>query len=68
MEDAAFLADAFKGADIVYAMEAMAANSFMDKDLDLMAAISHIGNCYKNGHRTVRSEKSSAPQQHRRTH
>ncbi len=47
MEDADFLAAAFKDADIVYVMETMGAHSFMDKNLDLMAAISQIGQNYK---------------------
>jgi uncharacterized protein YbjT (DUF2867 family) len=47
MEDADFLSATFKGADVVYVMETAGAGSFMDPNLDLMAAISHIGNNYK---------------------
>src|ERR1700761_1354667 len=47
MQDADFLAATFKGADIVYVMEAMGTHSFMDPNMDLMAAISQIGNNYK---------------------
>lgn len=47
MEDADFLTAIFKGADLVYAMETHGAASFFDPDLDLMAAISHIGHNYK---------------------
>ncbi len=47
MEDADFLTTAFKGADIVYVMETHGASSFMDQDLDLMAAITKIGENYK---------------------
>jgi uncharacterized protein YbjT (DUF2867 family) len=47
MEDARFLTESFKGADIVYAMEAMGAASFFDKDIDIMAAITQIGHNYK---------------------
>jgi uncharacterized protein YbjT (DUF2867 family) len=46
MEDASFLTTTFKGADIVYVMEALNHGSFFNKDLDFMAAITHIGNCY----------------------
>lgn len=47
MEDVGFLTESFKGADIVYAMEAMGAASFFDKDIDIMAAITQIGHNYK---------------------
>jgi uncharacterized protein YbjT (DUF2867 family) len=47
MEDAGFLSSTFKGADIVYVMETLGAHSFMDPNLDMMAAISKIGNNYK---------------------
>jgi len=47
MQDADFLAAAFKGADIVYVMETLGTHSFMDHNLDLMAAISQIGQNYK---------------------
>ena len=48
IQDADFLSATFKGADIVYLMETMGAHSFMDPNLDLMAAISKIGNNYKH--------------------
>jgi uncharacterized protein YbjT (DUF2867 family) len=47
MEDADFLSATFKGADVVYVMETAGAGSFMDPNFDLMAAISKIGNNYK---------------------
>jgi uncharacterized protein YbjT (DUF2867 family) len=47
MEDADFLTAAFKGADIVYVMETLGAGSFFDQDLDIIAAITQIGNNYK---------------------
>jgi uncharacterized protein YbjT (DUF2867 family) len=47
MEDADFLSEAFKGADVVYVMETLGAGSFFDKSLDVMAAINNIGNNYK---------------------
>jgi len=47
IEDADFLAATFEGADIVYLMETMEAHSFMDQNLDLLAAISKIGHNYK---------------------
>ena len=47
MEDADFLTTTFKAADIVYVMETHGASSFMDQDLDLMAAITKIGENYK---------------------
>ena len=47
MEDIDFLTKAFKGADIVYLMEALVAGSFFDQDLDYMAAINKIANNYK---------------------
>ncbi len=47
MQDTGFLADTFKGADVVYVMETLGAHSFMDPNLDLMAAISQIGQNYK---------------------
>jgi len=47
MEDADFLSAVFKGADVVYVMETHGAGSFMDPNLDLMAAISKIGNNYR---------------------
>jgi uncharacterized protein YbjT (DUF2867 family) len=47
MEDADFLSATFEGADVVYVMETHGASSFFDPNLDLMAAISHIGHNYK---------------------
>ncbi len=47
MEDADFLSATFKGADVVYVMETAGAGNFMDPNFDLMAAISKIGNNYK---------------------
>ena len=48
MHDAAFLAAAFKGADIVYLMETLeAVGSFFDQQLDFIATISQIGRNYK---------------------
>jgi Predicted nucleoside-diphosphate-sugar epimerases len=47
MEDADFLASAFKGADVVYVMEATGADSRFDQNLGIMAAISRLGNNYK---------------------
>ncbi len=46
--DAAFLTNAFKGADIVYLMETLeAAGGFFDKDVDFLATINQIGQNYK---------------------
>jgi uncharacterized protein YbjT (DUF2867 family) len=47
MEDADFLTATFKGADIVYVMEAVGAHNFFDKNFDIMAAIDRIVNNYK---------------------
>lgn len=47
MEDVDFLTTTFKGADIVYLMEALGAGSFFDQNLDYMTAISKIANNYK---------------------
>ncbi len=47
MEDADFLSATFKGADIVYVMETLGADSFFNQNLDIIAAISKIGNNYK---------------------
>lgn len=48
MFDAAFLATAFKGADLVYLMETMeAAGDLFDKEVDFIARINQIGNNYK---------------------
>ncbi len=47
MQDADFLTATFKDADVVYVMEALGYESFFDHNLDVMAAISTIGNNYK---------------------
>ncbi|MGZ4158367.1 MAG: SDR family oxidoreductase, partial [Bacteroidia bacterium] len=48
MEDVDFLSATFKGADVVYVMETLGgAHSFFDKNLDIVAAITKIGNNYK---------------------
>jgi uncharacterized protein YbjT (DUF2867 family) len=46
MEDAGFLSATFKGADIVYVMETLGADSFFDQNLDLIDAINKIGTNY----------------------
>src|SRR5271169_6124036 len=47
MTDADFLSATFKGADAVYVMEALGPGSYNDQNLDIMAAISKIGNNYR---------------------
>lgn len=47
MEDADFLAATFKGADIVYVMETLGANAFFDPNIDVIAAVTAIGDTYK---------------------
>jgi uncharacterized protein YbjT (DUF2867 family) len=47
MEDVNFLTTTFKGADVVYVMEALGAASFFDKNLDIMDAIAKLANNYK---------------------
>ena len=47
MEDLDFLSATFKGADIVYVMETLGADSFFNQNLDVIAAITEIGNNYK---------------------
>jgi len=47
MEDADFLSAAFKGADVVYVMEALGSDSFFDQNLDFISAINKIGNNYR---------------------
>lgn len=47
MEDVDFLSETFKGADIVYAMEALNAGSFFDHDVDFIAANTQIAKNYK---------------------
>ncbi|WP_183560457.1 SDR family oxidoreductase [Mucilaginibacter sp. SP1R1] len=46
IEDADFLSATFKGADVVYLMEALGAGSFFDHNLDIMAAHTKIANNY----------------------
>jgi len=47
MEDAGFLTATFTGADAVYVMETMGGNSYFDPNIDIIEAISKIGNNYK---------------------
>jgi uncharacterized protein YbjT (DUF2867 family) len=47
MEDADFMAETFKGADLVYVMETLGVGSFFDQNLDVVAAITRIGGIYK---------------------
>jgi len=48
MQDVDFLSATFKGADIVYLMETLEANGgFFDQHIDFIAAITQIGNNYK---------------------
>ncbi|MDR3705370.1 MAG: NAD(P)H-binding protein [Paludibacteraceae bacterium] len=47
MEDADFLSATFKGADAVYVMETLGAGAFFDQKIDAIAAITKIGNNYK---------------------
>ena len=47
IEDAGFLTATFTGADAVYVMETMGGNSYFDPNIDIMVAISKIGNNYK---------------------
>ncbi|MBT33138.1 MAG: NAD-dependent dehydratase [Thalassobius sp.] len=48
MQDVTFLANTFKGADIVYVMEAFgAAGEFFNKELDFMESINIIARSYK---------------------
>jgi uncharacterized protein YbjT (DUF2867 family) len=47
MEDPDFLAATFKGADVVYVMEALGYHSFFDHNVDVMDASSKIVNSYK---------------------
>ncbi len=47
MADADFLAATFTGADAVYCMEALGPGSYNDPNLDIMAAISKLGNNYR---------------------
>ncbi len=47
MNDIDFLADTFKGADVVYLMEALAPGSFFNPNLDVVEAVTKIGSNYK---------------------
>ncbi|MCC5658755.1 NAD(P)H-binding protein [Nostoc sp. XA010] len=47
IEDADFLSETFKGADVVYVMETLASDSFFDQNVDVVAGITKIGNNYK---------------------
>lgn len=47
MQDAVFLTKTFTGADIVYCMETLGHGFFYDHNLDYMAAITSIGNNYR---------------------
>lgn len=47
MEDIDFLAHIFKGADVVYLMETLAPNAFFDHSIDFVAALSKIGENYR---------------------
>lgn len=47
MEDVDFLSATFRGADVVYAMEALGAGVFFDQGLDFIAANTRIGANYK---------------------
>ncbi|MEQ9437446.1 MAG: NAD(P)H-binding protein [Cyclobacteriaceae bacterium] len=47
MEDVDFLSATFKGADVVYAMEALAPGSFFNQHLDILAVMNKLGSNYK---------------------
>ena len=47
MEDADFLSASFTGADAVYVMETLGASAYFDQKIDGIAAITRIGNNYK---------------------
>jgi len=47
MEDARFLSATFHGADLVYVMETLGDDGFFDPNLDAVAALTEIGNAYK---------------------
>ena len=47
MQDANFLAETFKGADIVYVMETMGEGRFSAQHIDVISAIAKIGENYK---------------------
>jgi len=46
MEDVDFLSAAFTGADVVYVMETFGTDRFFDQNMDVLGAISKIGNNY----------------------
>ncbi len=48
MEDADFLTATFKGADVVYVMETLGTGAFFNQNLDIIAAITKIGENYKH--------------------
>ena len=47
INNASFLAETFKGADVVYLMEAVGQGSMFDKDFDIIEAYSEIARNYK---------------------
>lgn len=47
MEDIDFLAETFQGSDIVYVMETLPPGAFFDHSIDVISAISEIGEKYK---------------------
>ncbi len=47
MQDVGFLSETFKGADIVYLMEAIGSGSFFDHNVDFIASNTQIGKNYK---------------------
>ena len=47
MQDVDFLTRAFTGADLVYAMETLGHNSFFNHELDIVTALTDIGNNYR---------------------
>jgi uncharacterized protein YbjT (DUF2867 family) len=48
MQDAIFLTNAFRGADIVYCMEAFGQETYFDRNHDFTAAMTDIANNYKH--------------------
>ncbi len=47
MNDVRFLTNTFTGADVVYAMEALDPGAFFDPNVNVIAAVTHIGQVYK---------------------
>jgi len=47
MEDADFLSETFKGADVVYVMESLEPTAFFDPNVDVVAAVTQIAYNYK---------------------